>query len=225
MIMVRYTLLELAALLWHKIRARSYKKKVAAIPAFEFEEGLAELRKRIEELSKKHATVILAVSGESGSGKTSASRKIAERLGGVFFSIDDYSKIGAKRIDWDRPRGYYLRLLKQHLKYLRQGKTIKKPAYSFREGRQTGFVEFLPARLVIVEGLHALHRKLSRLTHLRIYVETADNQRIERLVQRYKTEKGHSADVVKEHLKHQVDPLAIVHVIPTKSRAHLIIRT
>ena len=148
--MVKYTLFEKVLLAVNRLRRPSFERRVAAIPHYGFSEGLAQAQRRIKELLREHDTVVVSIGGETAVGKTTLA-KILEKLGGRRLGIDDYYKTGVTMEDWDRPRGFDLRLLKRHLKQLRAGRPVQKPVYSFVKRARVGYEEFQPAKLIAME--------------------------------------------------------------------------
>lgn len=224
--MVKYTLLERVFLVLHRLQRRSFERKIASIPSFGYDGGKQELERRVSNLLGKHGTVIVSLAGESGAGKTTLGRWLAERFGGRVLKIDDYLLRGiTDSTEWDRPRGHDLELLKSHLRQLKRGFGIQKPVYAMSQKKRTGYEPFPAARLVVLDGIHALHWRLFGHAQLRVYVETEAEKRLMRTVERWINEYKLDPALAAPHQKELVEPLARIHIMPTKRRAHLIIRT
>ncbi|MCI1277271.1 MAG: uridine kinase, partial [Pediococcus acidilactici] len=88
-------------------------------------------------MSTKNSPIIIGVTGGSGSGKTTVSKKILEQLDGHSISIiqqDSYYKDQAgmtmeerRAVNYDHPLAFDSDLLYQHLKMLKQRQAIDVP--------------------------------------------------------------------------------------------------
>jgi uridine kinase len=106
------------------------------------------------------ATMVVAIAGPVGSGKSTLARLLAERCGGAsVVSTDDYLP------DYDRvpererdlPQRADFARLAHDLASLRSGRATRVPVWSFQSHRREGEREVIPTRLIVVEGIHALH--------------------------------------------------------------------
>lgn len=176
---------------------------------------------------------IIGITGGSGSGKTTIVRKISEvNQEFVFLAQDNYyrsaeyvnnDKITA--FNFDQPNAFDTDLLVEHLKRLKERKTVEMPQYDFVHHRrmdQTVHVE--PKHLVIIEGLMILYDKRMRdLMDLKIYVDTPDDIRFIRRLQRDILERGRTTEsVVKQYLE-VVRPGHFNFIEPSKEYADIII--
>ncbi len=127
--------------------------------------------------------VLVGVSGDSGSGKTTYSDGIARVLGPELvtsFSLDGYHKedrdqrrrSGRSPLD---PRANELDLARQHLDRLREGRSVSVPVYDHSTGRFATPRLLRPFPVVIVEGLHALYPEILPALDFSIYVDTDSN--------------------------------------------------
>lgn len=146
-------------------------------------------------------TLIIAVAGCSGSGKTSVSEGLKKHFGddSVVISADSYY-FGNNRIpngNFDHPAAIDFELLITHLIALKRCETIKVPVYDFKtHGRTEEFIEVTPKKMIIVEGILVLHpEKLRKLFDRAIFVNTditvCRDRRVERdIVERGRTREG-----------------------------------
>lgn len=137
-------------------------------------------------------TIIVLISGASGSGKGDVSHLLMSQLkqkdiSSVYLSMDNYYKprppeITAENLadyqrtkNFDHPDALDLNLLHQHLKMLANEQAIKMPVYSFiNSDRTTESIHIVPAKVIIVDGIFALHdvSMLKEIKNLvKIYVE------------------------------------------------------
>ncbi len=86
--------------------------------------------------------VILGIVGDSGAGKTTLGRGVAEIIGAqrvTFFSIDDYHRYSrAERFQRGLaaadPENSHLDIAEQHLDLLRRGEPVLRPSYDHAAG-------------------------------------------------------------------------------------------
>lgn len=133
-----------------------------------------------ERLRNSGRVFVLAVAGDSGSGKTTMSRGIRRLLGEDLvstFSMDDYHSLDreerrVQKITPLNPAANHLDLLAEHLEALRKGEEINKPVYDHTDGKIKGPVPFRSAPVLIIEGLHPFYtQKLRREIDLGIFVD------------------------------------------------------
>ena len=181
-------------------------------------------------------TLILLFGGASGSGKTTIAemlmKLVPENISKVIISLDDYypdnSKIPFKercKINYDDPAIFDYALLADHLKKLKQGKSIQKPTYSFTEHTRTDKTELIePVNLIIVEGLYTLfNKKVLEVADFKIYVDTPMWECALRRVMRDCQERGRDMDEVANRLRNDVVPMFYKHVYDTRKNADMMI--
>ena len=106
---------------------------------------------------------IVAITGASGSGKTSFAARLDERLGSaaVVLAHDDYYKHKPEMTydealvyDFDCPEALDTHLLVDDLRALKAGHAIEAPSYDFAaHARTDGARHIEPASVILVEGL------------------------------------------------------------------------
>ena len=146
---------------------------------------------------------LIGITGGSGSGKSTIVRKISEVLSDfVFIPQDNYyhsaeyiSNENITAYNFDHPDAFDTALLHEHLSLLKQGLPIKMPQYDFvHHRRKEEYIDVVPRPLVIIEGLMILHDKEIRdLLDLKLYVDTPDDIRFIRRLQRDTSERGRTA--------------------------------
>lgn len=176
---------------------------------------------------------IIGITGGSGSGKSTIVRKISEVFSDfVFIPQDNYyksatfvSNTNITAFNFDHPDAFDTDLLVEHLSALKRGETIEMPQYDFvhhRRKEETITVHSHP--LIIVEGLMVLFdSRLRNLLALKIYVDTPDDIRFIRRLQRDIESRGRTVEsVVKQYLD-VVRPGHYNFIEPTKEFADIII--
>ena len=176
---------------------------------------------------------VIGITGGSGSGKSTIVRKISEVCPDfAFIPQDNYYKsavfINNSNItayNFDHPDAFDMELLHKHLSDLKNGKAIDLPQYDFvHHCRKPETVRMEAAPLIIVEGLMVLYDpEIRKLLDLKIYVDTPDDIRFIRRLQRDIEERGRTVDsVIKQYLE-VVRPGHMSFIEPMKEYADLII--
>ena len=176
---------------------------------------------------------VIGICGGSGSGKTTIVGKIQELVGDLalipqdsyYRSADNVSNVNITGFNFDHPSAFDTDLIVEHLKQLRAGQAIEMPQYDFvhhRRKDETRRIE--PGKLVLFEGIliYADHR-LRDLIDLKLFVDTPDDIRFIRRLQRDVEERGRTVDSVVNQYLEVVRPGHYQFVEPTKVHADLIV--
>jgi uridine kinase len=181
------------------------------------------------------APVTIGVAGGSGSGKTTVSTAILERVGTehiAYLEHDSYYKDlndlpfpQDNIINFDHPDSLETSLLIKHINQLKQGQPAQIPIYDFTTNSRTGqFRTVEPQPIILVEGILIFAEPdLRRLFDMRIFVDTAADIRFIRRLRRDITERGRSAESVIEQYLNSVRPMHLDFVEPSKRYADVII--
>lgn len=201
---------------------------------------ISKFSRRIIDSPKKR--ILIGVTGESASGKTTICKTIKETSNRLNFpleylSIDNYfndisdliAKYGTfdnlrdNGYDVDSPQSFQLELLKEHLTKLAAGEDILAPQYLIN-GTGISVKNAIPIKsekLIVVEGMAAMYGDIKDLFDVKVYVD------IDRKIQK----KWFMARAAKRNqdeenaLKHwgYVKVAAEKYIIPSKSDADIII--
>ena len=176
---------------------------------------------------------LIGISGGSGSGKTTIIRNITDRVKEfVFIPQDNYyksaeniSNTNITAFNFDHPDAFDTTLLLNHLKELKAGRPIEMPTYDFVHHRRAEEIEHVdPKRVVLVEGIMVFFEpEIRDMMDLKIYVDTPDDIRFIRRLQRDVTERGRTMDSVIEQYLEVVRPGHYMFIEPTKEYADIII--
>ncbi|KGE73423.1 uridine kinase [Spirochaeta lutea] len=176
---------------------------------------------------------IIGIGGGSGSGKTTIVRKIGEVLpdfvcipqDNYYRSAEYISNTNITAFNFDHPSAFDTELLVEQLKTLKQGKPIQMPMYDFvHHRRREERVTVEPKPIVVVEGIMIYFEKAVReLMDLKIYVDTPDDIRFIRRLQRDMIERGRTMESVISQYMDVVRPGHYEFTEPTKAFADLII--
>lgn len=181
------------------------------------------------------APVIIGVAGGSGSGKTSVTQEIVKLVGGedvrclshdsYYRDLSDLSAEERDNANFDHPDALETRLMVAHLEALRAGRSVEIPIYDFTthtRKEETGTCT--PSPIILVEGLLIFWEEaLRRLFDLKIFVETSDDLRIIRRIQRDTVERGRDVKSVVQQYLESVRPMHLEFVEPSKRYADVII--
>ncbi|MGB3480888.1 MAG: phosphoribulokinase [Mycobacterium sp.] len=176
--------------------------------------------------------VILAIAGDSASGKTTVASGLVEVLGPqrcVSISTDDYHRFdreerAAKPFTVLHPDCNYLEILGQHLQLLATGQPILKPVYDHASGRLTRPELVEPRDFVIVEGLLPLHNKLARACFdITVFLDPAEHVRESWKIQRDTTTRNYSYEQVRAELSSRAAESA-AYIRPQQSHADVVVR-
>ena len=178
-------------------------------------------------------SVIIAIAGGSGSGKSTIMKEIANQFPDSVTTIsqDDYYKdlsyLSEKeraQTNFDHPDSIEFSLLKEHLKSFKQGNSVRVPCYDFSTHIRSGEKLVLSSEIIIVEGLLLLtDSELRDLFDYKIFIETDADLRFIRRVQRDLLERSRTIENIIHQYEQAVRPMYISFVEPSKRFADLII--
>lgn len=178
---------------------------------------------------------IILVGGGTASGKTYVIHKVVEQLGAdrvTHFSIDDYYKDLSslsmeerKKQNFDHPKAFDWKLMKEQLTALKNGETVEKPIYDYvnhNRSKETKVVE--PKDLIIVEGIMALvNKEIRELGDLKIFINASRERRLLRRMERDTNERGRSYESIVNQYFSTVQPMYEEIIGPSEYYADLII--
>ncbi|ETO40167.1 Uridine kinase [Fructilactobacillus florum 8D] len=183
----------------------------------------------------KKRPVIIGVTGGSSSGKTTVSRAILERLSGHSIAIiqqDSYyrdqaelSMAARKQVNYDHPDAFDDDLLIEQLQDLLHYQAIKKPVYDYTQfTRSTQTICQQPTDVIILEGILTLNEpRLRDLMDIKAFVDTDDDIRLIRRIERDTKERGRTLEMVIQQYLTTVRPMYQQFVEPSKRYADIII--
>jgi uridine kinase len=181
--------------------------------------------------------LVIGVAGGSGSGKTTVVRRIMESLGDGQVTLLEHDRYYRDRLDlrleeraglnYDHPDSLETDLLVQHVLALRGGRDVEIPMYDFaRYARRESSETVKPRKAIIIEGILIFtDAALRRLMDVKVFVDTDDDTRFIRRLQRDITERGRTVQSVIEQYLATVKPMHLEFVEPSKRYADIIIPT
>src|SRR5512133_3942300 len=179
--------------------------------------------------------LIVGIAGGTGSGKTTVVEKIMKVFPNgeiIIIPQDAYYRDNStipleerQKINFDHPASVEFELLIQHLKMLKEGKSIEMPVYSYLTCiRAKETIPVQPARVVLVEGILVLtDEALRNIMDIKVFVDADADDRLGRVIQRDIIERGRSVLKVLERYHDTVKPSHLQFIEPSKRYADIII--
>ncbi len=191
-----------------------------------------EIRKTMEEMMEK--IMMIGIAGGTGSGKTTITERLKQRFGSnvTVINHDNYYKAHdnltyeeRSKLNYDHPDALDTDLMIQHLKELREGKSIVSPVYDFTiHNRSDKTMTISPNKVMIVEGiLIYTNPELCDLLDIKLFVDADADVRILRRIERDVKERGRSLDSIISQYLTTVKPMHEQFVEPSKKNADIII--
>lgn len=180
------------------------------------------------------SAIIIGIAGGTGSGKTTLTRHLKEHFGRDVTVVghDSYYKrqegtTYEERVlqNYDHPSAFDTDLLIQHLRELKEGRSIQCPVYSYVDYNRTDqTVEIFPTKVLIVEGVLIFQDPVLReLFDIKIFVETDADERILRRALRDVEERGRTLRSVVNQYLTTVKPMHEQYVEPSRKYADIIV--
>lgn len=179
-------------------------------------------------------TIVIGITGGSGSGKTTVVKKILDFFPGnevAVISQDAYYRDNShlsleerRKINFDHPNSIEFELLVKHIEALKKGQVIEEPTYDYvTSSRQQKTTRIEPRHIVIVEGILLFtDAQIRNLCNIKVYVDADSDDRLIRIIERDMLERGRSAqDVINRY--QIVKAMHEQFIEPTKRFADLII--
>lgn len=179
--------------------------------------------------------LIIGITGGTGSGKSTVCKAIMENIPEENIAVleqDAYYKDQGHlsmeerfKTNYDHPLAFDNKLLIKHIEDLSRMKPVEKPVYDYelhtRKTDQT--ITVTPKDIIIVEGIMILEdEELRDRLDIKIYVDTEDDIRILRRIQRDIKERGRTVDSVIEQYLNTVKPAHDQFIEPYKKYADII---
>jgi uridine kinase len=179
--------------------------------------------------------LIIGIAGGTGCGKTTVVNQIinelpAEEVGVIsqdsyYNDLSHLTLVERKETNFDHPKSIDFKLLENHLKELKSGKSIQQPVYSFIECNRTkATVETYARKVMIVEGILIMTNPIIRdMFDIKIYVHADSDERLIRRLKRDVNERGWNLDETLKKYQTILKPMHDQFIEPTKEYADIII--
>jgi phosphoribulokinase len=187
--------------------------------------------------SKPDRVVLIGVAGDSGCGKSTFLRRLADLFGEELMTViclDDYHSLDRKQrkeqgVTALNPKANNFDLMYEQVKALKEGQEIMKPIYN----HETGMIDppelIKPSPIVVIEGLHPMYdERVRSLLDFSVYLDIDDEVKIAWKIQRDMAERGHTYEDVlaainsrRPDFQAYIDPQkqyadAVIAVLPTQ---------
>lgn len=180
------------------------------------------------------SAIIIGIAGGTGSGKTTLTRHLKDHFGPDVTVIghDSYYKRQDGKTyeeralqNYDHPDAFDTDLLIQHLRELKEGRSIQCPVYSYVDHNRTDqTTEIFPTKVLIVEGILIFQDPVLReMFDIKIFVETDADERILRRCLRDVEERGRTLRSVVTQYLTTVKPMHEQYVEPSRKYADIVV--
>ncbi|NJL82357.1 MAG: phosphoribulokinase [Chloroflexaceae bacterium] len=155
--------------------------------------------------AKIDRVVLIAVAGDSGCGKSTFLRRVADLFGKEFMTViclDDYHSLDRKGrkqagVTALNPQANNFDLMYEQIKALKEGNAIDKPIYNHETGEIDPPERIEPNRVVVIEGLHPLFdERVRSLVDFGVYLDIDQEVKINWKIKRDMAERGHTYEDV-----------------------------
>lgn len=183
--------------------------------------------------------IIIVIAGASASGKSLIASTIHEELRNELscedigiISEDSYYKDQTHldfqeriKTNYDHPNSMDRDLLLQHLRALKEGKSVDIPVYSYVEHTRTKQVTpFNPKKVIILEGILLLtDERIRKEASISVFVDTPLDICFIRRLKRDMEERGRSLQSVIDQYRETVRPMFLQFIEPSKQYADIVV--
>jgi uridine kinase len=178
--------------------------------------------------------LVVGVAGGSGGGKTTLTNNLIRRFGdkvslvhhdNYYRAHDDLTYDERALLNYDEPEAFETEMMVEHLRLLRQGRSIHCPVYDFtvhNRSKETMLIE--PRPVILVEGILIFAEpSLTELMDMKVFVDTDADVRLARRVLRDVEERGRTVRSVVDQWQATVKPMHEKYVEPSKKNADIIV--
>src|SRR4030042_2410572 len=177
----------------------------------------------------------VGIAGGTGSGKTTVVRKLVQGFPDdqvIVVPQDSYYKDNGdipleerQKINFDHPESVEFSLLIDHLRQLREGRSVEMPIYSYLTClRSEETITIKPAKVVLVEGILILcDSGLRSMLDIKVFVDADADDRLGRVIQRDIEERRRNVHMVLDRYHETVKPSHLHFIEPSKRYADIII--
>lgn len=178
--------------------------------------------------------IVIGIAGGTGSGKTTITREIVNRLGenvtvithdSFYKERHDLTYEERTKLNYDHPNAFDNDMMAEAIAKLKNGEPVEIPIYDYTiHDRTENTMTLHPTPVILVEGILIYYsEELRNLMDIKLFVDTDADVRILRRIVRDIKERGRSLDSVVSQYLNTVKPMHEAFVEPTKKYADIII--
>ena len=188
-------------------------------------------------ISTPDRVVLIGVAGDSGCGKSTFLRRLADLFGEdsmTVICLDDYHSLDRYQrketgITALNPAANNFDLMYEQIKALKEGQQVMKPIYNHETGLIDPAELIKPTPIVVIEGLHPMYdERVRSLLDFSVYLDIDDEVKIAWKIQRDMAERGHTYEDVlaainsrRPDFEGYIDPQkahadVVIQILPTK---------
>lgn len=145
--------------------------------------------------------LVVGIAGGSGGGKTTLTTNLIRRFGdkvcivhhdNYYRAHDDLTYEERTKLNYDCPEAFETEMMIEHLRLLKQGRSVHCPVYDFKVHNRSGeTIEIEPRPVILVEGILIFaDPALSDLMDIRVFVDADADVRLARRVLRDTEKRG-----------------------------------
>ena len=161
--------------------------------------------------------LVVGVAGGSGGGKTTLTNNLIRTFGdkvsivhhdNYYRAHDDLTYEERARLNYDEPEAFETEMMVEHLRLLKQGRSIHCPVYDFTIHNRSKETELIvPKPVILVEGILIFaDPELTELMDMKVFVDTDADVRLARRVLRDTEERGRTVRSVVDQWQATVKP-------------------
>lgn len=181
-------------------------------------------------MAQNKAPSLIAITGGSGTGKTTLARAIEGLAGPVaLLSQDDYYADAVIDVpvcdyDFDRPSLIEWQRLNSDIAALRRGDCVHTPVYTHATGSRSATRLVTSAPVIIVEGIFILTDPLIReLSDINVFLHLDAETRLKRRLARDVAERGQTEAEILDRWHRFLVPAHEAHIEPQRAHCHLVL--
>lgn len=180
-------------------------------------------------LTGRAQPIKIGIAGDSGSGKNQLTLSLEKLFGKVLLiEGDNYHKWERGDEQWRKythlnPKANLLFALNSHMSQITRGRPVYQPLYNHETGRFTQPVEFLPERVLVVQGLHTFYlRPMREAFDINVFLNPEPLVRKAWKIQRDCNTRGYDKQKVLSQLEHREND-SLKYITAQREHADLII--
>jgi uridine kinase len=166
--------------------------------------------------------VVIGVTGSVAAGKSTLARRLSDTVVSTDHYLPNYDETPEALRDLAESSD--LEALARNIAALRAGCATDAPVWSFESHRREGMQRIEPARVVVVEGLHALHALPRAHLDIAVFVEASQPTRWSRAAAREAAgDRPWTREYLEHFFYHVAEPTFALHAAAYRSSAHFIV--